>query len=296
MSLQLCDRLYWPGGLTRAFTLSYDDGVMQDIRLVEMMNRYSVKGTFNINSGLLGRKNILSGFRPGEPNVEHFKLDAASLPSLYSGHEVAAHGQYHSSVCGMDSLRVTEEVLSCRRTLEQILHLPVTGYAYAFGSYDETTVEVLKNCGMLYSRTITSTRGFELPQRLLAWDPTCHHDDPDLFRLAETFLSDAPHFSCYSPAKLFYVWGHAYEFDQHDNWDQMETLLSTISGRDDVWYATNGEIASYLQAYQSLVFAANSSFVYNPSCTSVWIGSMFRQLFTEAKPGQVTSLLPPVEM
>ena len=76
----------------------------------------------------------------------------------------------------------------------------------------------------------------------------------------------------------------------------METLLSTISGRDDVWYATNGEIASYLQAYQSLVFAADSSFVYNPSCTSVWIGSMFRQLFTEAKPGQVTSLLPPVEM
>ncbi len=296
MSLQLCDRLYWPGGLTRALTLSYDDGVRQDIRLTEMMNRYSVKGTFNINSGLLGRKNILSGFRPEEPEIEHFKLDAASLPSVYAGHEVAAHGQYHSSVCGMDSLRVTEEVLSCRKSLEQILQRPVTGYAYAFGSYDHTTMEVLKNCGMLYSRTITSTHSFELPARLLAWDPTCHHDDPDLFSLTDTFLSDVPHFSFYSPAKLFYIWGHAYEFDQHDNWDRMEKFLKTISGKDTVWYATNGEIAAYLQAYRSLVFTADTSFVYNPSCISVWIGGMFRQISVEAKPGRVTSLLPPVEM
>ena len=37
-------------GKTKVLTLSYDDGVVQDIRLIEIMNRYGLKGTFNINS------------------------------------------------------------------------------------------------------------------------------------------------------------------------------------------------------------------------------------------------------
>ena len=34
-------------GKKKAVTFSYDDGVTQDCRLVEMMNTYGVKGTFN---------------------------------------------------------------------------------------------------------------------------------------------------------------------------------------------------------------------------------------------------------
>lgn len=39
-------------GKTKVLTLSYDDGVVQDIRLIEIMNKYGLKGTFNINSGM----------------------------------------------------------------------------------------------------------------------------------------------------------------------------------------------------------------------------------------------------
>lgn len=42
-------------GKMKAITFSYDDGVTQDRRLVELFNRYGVKGTFNLNSELLGR-------------------------------------------------------------------------------------------------------------------------------------------------------------------------------------------------------------------------------------------------
>ena len=42
----------FPGGKTRALTLSYDDGVEQDIRLIEIMKKNGLKGTFNVNSGL----------------------------------------------------------------------------------------------------------------------------------------------------------------------------------------------------------------------------------------------------
>ena len=40
----------------KAITFSYDDGVTQDKRLVDIFNKYGLKATFNINSELLGRK------------------------------------------------------------------------------------------------------------------------------------------------------------------------------------------------------------------------------------------------
>ena len=45
-------RLRWPEFRLRAFTTSYDDGRMEDFRLAELMRRYGVKGTFNVNSEL----------------------------------------------------------------------------------------------------------------------------------------------------------------------------------------------------------------------------------------------------
>ena len=42
----------YPNAKRKAFTLSYDDGITQDRRLVELFNRCKVKATFNLN-GLL---------------------------------------------------------------------------------------------------------------------------------------------------------------------------------------------------------------------------------------------------
>lgn len=44
--------IMFPDGKKKALTLSYDDGVEQDRRLVEILNRYGIKATFNINSGV----------------------------------------------------------------------------------------------------------------------------------------------------------------------------------------------------------------------------------------------------
>ena len=46
----------FPGGRRKAFTLSYDDGIRQDKRFVEILDRYGLKATFNINSGLFDEK------------------------------------------------------------------------------------------------------------------------------------------------------------------------------------------------------------------------------------------------
>ena len=40
----------FPEGRQKTLTLSYDDGPVQDIRLIDIMNHYGIKGTFNLNS------------------------------------------------------------------------------------------------------------------------------------------------------------------------------------------------------------------------------------------------------
>lgn len=293
MSLQINDRMLFPQGKRKAFTLSYDDGITQDRRLIAMLDKYGVKATFNLNPGLFGREGTVAA---GKKEVPHIKVTAEEAARLYAGHEVAAHGQYHSCMVGMDCARCVEEILESRKALEKLMGRPVTGFAYAFGAYDQTTLDAVAACGIAYGRTITSTHKFEIPGNFLTWDPTCHHDDEKVFDLAEEFLSDGFYFSLLSPAKLFYVWGHSYEFDQCDNWDHMEKLVKMVAGRDDVWYATNGEIQAYTQAYRRLVYSADGETVYNPSAIPVYLGGTFTREFVEVLPGQTARLVPPIDM
>ncbi len=58
-------------GKKKAVTFSFDDGVTQDIRLLELFNRYGLKSTFNLNSELLGKSGSLD--RNGR-TVRHDKI------------------------------------------------------------------------------------------------------------------------------------------------------------------------------------------------------------------------------
>ena len=200
MSFQINDRLYWPEGKRKAFTLSYDDGIEQDRRLVRMMNERKVRGTFNLNSRLFGRKGRVAA---GKKEVDHIKIPAEEIIRLYENYEVAGHGVNHESMYGMDTARCAEEILTCRKELEQITGRPLTGFAYAFGAVDENILNAVRLSGISYARTITSTYKFDIPLDFLQWNPTCHHDDERVMELADAFLSDDFYFSMYSPAKLF---------------------------------------------------------------------------------------------
>ena len=115
MSLQVNDRMLFPQGKRKAFTLSYDDGITQDRRLVELFNQHHVKATFNLNPGLFGRNGTVAA---GKKEVPHVKVDAQEAAVLYKGHETAAHGQYHECLTGMDTARCVEEILESRKELE----------------------------------------------------------------------------------------------------------------------------------------------------------------------------------
>ncbi len=262
------DSLLFPEGKCRAFTLSYDDGVVQDRRLVRLCEQYGVKCTFNLNSAVLGYK--AQAKAPGKREIDISKVDRDEARELYRSHEIGGHGLYHSDLTAPGTPYAMYEILEDKRQLEELRGDTLRMFAYPFGVYNEQVKELLKTAGYRGARTVKSTHSFALPEDPLAWDPTCHHNDEKLFELAEQFL----HTPAFRPA-LFYVWGHAYEFDGEDNWQRIEELLQKVSGNDTVWYAANGEILDYLQAYQRLEYSADGTMIRNPSSCDVWIRTSF---------------------
>ena len=77
MNLQHAMR--FPGGRKKAFTLSYDDCVTQDIPFIQILRRLGLKATFNVNSGHLGQKDHI--IREGK-RVEHDHVSEAEFKSL----------------------------------------------------------------------------------------------------------------------------------------------------------------------------------------------------------------------
>lgn len=249
----------WPGFRRKAVTLSYDDGTVFDKKLIEIMDKYGLKGTFNINSGEFGSGRRLS------------KEDAYEL---YAGspHEVAVHGVYHLALSLAPTARGVADVINDRVALEDMFGRPVCGMAYANGTYDDDAVEILRLSGIDYSRTTTATEKFDVPVDWLRMPATCHHKNPRLMELAEKFIEDEGGRNFWwSPPRLFYLWGHSYEFNDCDNWDIIEKFGEYIGNREDIWYATNGEIYDYVKAFDSLKFSANGKFVHNPSAIDVCI-------------------------
>lgn len=247
------DTIYrcYKGGRFKALTLSYDDGRLADRRLVEILNRYGVKGTFHLNAGLFGD--------PG-------RVPADEVKSLYAGHEVSAHTYTHPTIERCPLPMVAQQVLDDRKALEALVDYPVRGLSYPNGSYNQNIVDLLPALGIEYARVVGSTHTFAMPRCFHTWQSTCHHNH-DLLKNADRFL--ALEKSQYQ--FLMYVWGHSYEFDHDDNWGLIEEFCQKASGKDDIWYATNIEIVDYETAMDRLQFAADGSFAYNPSAMDLWI-------------------------
>ncbi|WP_058302494.1 polysaccharide deacetylase family protein [Gorillibacterium timonense] len=260
----------FPGGLSKALTLSYDDGRIHDRKLIDILNRHGIKSTFHLNSGKFG----MQGY-----------IEAEEVTALYSGHEVSVHTVTHPFLEQTPRERIIMEVVEDRRSLEGLAGYPVRGMSYPFGTYNAEVVSILKALGIQYSRTTQSTKRFDLPEEPLLWHPTCHHRD--MLALSEEFLALTPKPWGTKPS-LFYVWGHSYEFHDNNNWEDIERFCSLMGGRSDIWYATNMEIIDYFQALDRLQLSVDGSILHNPSASPLWVSANNQPV--EIGPGQTVRL------
>ncbi|CAN7757094.1 polysaccharide deacetylase family protein [Paenibacillus sp. LjRoot56] len=258
----------FPGGKCKALTLSYDDGREFDRRMVSILNHYGIRGTFHLNSGFLGK--------PGY-------LERSEVKGLFGGHEVSAHTVSHPFLNLSPKERIVDEILQDRRKLEQLAEYPVKGVSYPHGAWNKEVVALLPALGVEYARTTINHGSFDMPEEWLLWSPTCHHRD--MLEYGQKFINDRPR---HPRMSLLYVWGHSYEFNNNQNWEQLEQFGELIGWHPDIWYATNIEIVLYVKALHQLRFAVSGELVHNPSALSVWFSLEGQAI--EIKPGETKRL------
>lgn len=250
-------------GKSKALTLSYDDGNVQDIRLAKLFSKYGIKATFNINSGL-----FLKEDNSVDTKFRRLKLSEAKALYQQSGHEVASHTVSHIRPDTVEESELMYEIMEDRKVLEQEFDIFVRGFAHPYSVCNETIKEILSQCGYSYARGGESSYNFKLPEDRFLIKPTCSHKDPKFIEFADKFINDEPK---WGDVWIFYVMGHSFEFDIDDNWEIIEKFCETVSGKDDVWYATNIEIFDYIDAYRALKTTVDKKIIYNPSVIDVWV-------------------------
>ncbi len=255
--------LRFPEGRTKAFTFSYDDGCLEDARFSDTVTSYGLKGTFNVTKR------------------SRLPLDEIRRLFLDRGHEIAVHGAQHRAPGVQRAIGGISDVLDCRLHLEKAFGMIIRGMAYPDSGIrrfqNEASYENIKryltDLDIVYARTLGGDNDdFMLPTDWHAWMPTAHHDNPAIMEYIDKFLSlniNDQYIAARCP-RLFYLWGHSYEFERKGNWEHLVDICEKISGREEIWYATNREIYDYVTAYHSLEYSADESMIHNPTRLKVW--------------------------
>lgn len=229
----------------KLLTFSFDDGVTQDERFIGIMNKYGLKGTFNLNSELLGKDGFLM---INDKKINHTKLPAERVKEIYEGHEVASHTLTHPFLVDMDEDGIIRQVQEDIKNLSSLVGYEVRGFAYPGGGVNcnDFVATIIEECTTAeYARTTVPTNNFEPQNNLYLFNPTIAllKDKETLISLCDEFLESEG-----DDIKLFYIWGHTYELDVNDDWAFFENVCRKLSGKEDVLYCTNIEAFDYLKS------------------------------------------------
>ena len=227
-------------GKQKAVTFSYDDGFSQDIRLIELLNKYDLKCTFNLNSTLLGDQ--IEENRQGRI-FHHRKVRPDEVRAVYDGHEIAVHTLSHPNLTTLEQEEIIRQVEQDRLNLSELAGYEVIGMAYPCGGInnDDRVAEVIQHhTGIRYSRTTTNTDSFDRQENLYRFQPNVYHirEFDRLMEMGQRFVELKP-----DRDQIFYIWGHSFEMDyEDDRWDNLEKFFQLITGREDIFYGTNKEV------------------------------------------------------
>jgi peptidoglycan/xylan/chitin deacetylase (PgdA/CDA1 family) len=260
----------YPGGKWKAFNITYDDGVLQDVRFVELMNKYGLKGTFNLNSGLMETE-----FEWTHPNGMVVKrLPISAVAELYRGHEVASHTLTHPYLSSLTEAQIMEEMAKDKENLERLTGLPVLGFGGPFHHWGPEVVACAKRCGFEYARNAEERYCYAPPEDYYHWSAGTYHVMPGFQDFVEGF------FHTEEELALCQIVGHTYDLDVEDMWDHMESVLKRVAEDEDILSMTNIELVRYLKAMRMAVIREDE--IRNPSDLPLWF----------EKDGEVVCVMP----
>ena len=199
------------------FLLSFDDGTVYDRRFVQLLNKYGIKGTFNLNSGL---ENFVWYYEDKFPVRRQILSETLEQ---YRGHEIASHSLHHHWLNTLTPPQISREIGEDCETLKSLFGLKEIGFGVPFTACGEREIRLIRKY-VRYIRLSEFADHFSMPSDPYHIPIHALYNDTDIrekiARFAESDLENA----------LFVMAGHSYELEVLNHWEYMEELLSYISG------------------------------------------------------------------
>ena len=207
------------------FIFAIDDGTIYDKKVIDIFNKYNIRATFNLNSGLQD----FVWYKDDRP-VERLKL--YENRHIYDNHEVASHSLTHPYFSGLNEEQCIREVQEDIDNLSSIFGYKVVGFAFPFHDQTEDNIRTVRdNVDLEYIRYSyltdenTPKDRYHIPINAL-------YDDENIYERLEAFSNNDLDNS------LFVIAGHAYEFEMKDDWGKIEKLLSYLKDNKKITVLT----------------------------------------------------------
>lgn len=204
--------------MKKIFLLSFDDGTIYDARFTELLNRYRIPATLNLNSGL----EDFVWYYDGKP-VQRLKL--WENRHIFDGHEIASHSLTHPWLTSLPDDQLAYEIEQDCRNLKAIFGVPELGFAVPFTACGQREIGIIRN-HVRYIRLSEFSDSFALPRDPYHIPIHALYNDPDIREKIRRFAENT------LPVSLFVLAGHSYEFQMLDHWAYMEDLLQYIQSFD----------------------------------------------------------------
>ena len=205
--------------MAKYFILSFDDGTVYDRRFVALLNKYGIKATFNLNSGL---EDFVWYYEDKYPIRRQCLKETVQQ---YQGHEIASHTLHHHWLNSLTPPQLRREVDEDCKALKEIFGLTQIGFGVPFTACSDREIKIIQK-NVRYIRLSEMSDCFALPKDPYHIPIHGLYNDADIrekvVRFAENDL----------PESLFVMAGHSYEFEVLDHWDYIESLLQFIQSFD----------------------------------------------------------------
>ena len=201
--------------MDKIFLISFDDGTVWDSRFVELLNKYGMKATFNLNSGL---EDFVWQYEDRFPVRRQILSETVEQ---YRGHEVASHSLHHHWLNSLTPPQLSREVGEDCAALKGIFSLKEIGFGVPFTACGEREIAIIRKYAR-YIRLSEFSDSFALP--VDSYHIPIHglYNQPDIRdRIAAFAANDLP-------VSLFVMAGHSYELEVLNQWEYMEELLQYI--------------------------------------------------------------------
>jgi peptidoglycan/xylan/chitin deacetylase (PgdA/CDA1 family) len=229
-------------------TTSWDDGHPSDLRVADLLEKHGIRGTFYV---------------PCTNSEGRPVMRSAEIAQLGRRTEIGGHSRDHVILTTIAPEMAEAQIGANKRRLEDLLGHDVLGFAYVRGHHNRIVRGLVKRAGFKYARTVKnlmSTPGvdrFQVPttaqffphrcttylRNYVSGRPTLQRSDIlravlDHSEFSARLLGSAE--ACRHSGGHFHLWGHSWELDEHDLWEELERFLVRL-GQLHAKFVTNDE-------------------------------------------------------